>query len=37
MPVSARVCKMQIWDYVKERIEQDAKYKEMVDKMTKGK
>ncbi len=37
MPVSVRVCKQQIWEFVKENIEKDAKYKKMVRDMLKGK
>ena len=37
MPVSVIVCKQQIWEFVKENIEKDAKYKKMVRDMLKGK
>ena len=37
MPISVRVCKQQIWEFVKENIEKDAKYKKMVRDMLKGK
>ena len=36
-PITLNLCKMQIWSFVKEEIEKDAKYKKMVDNMKKGK
>lgn len=37
VPVVINVCKEQIWQFVKENIEKDAKYKKMVRDMLKGK
>ena len=37
IPVSLNLCKEQIWEFVKEKIEKDAKYKKMVKDMLKGK
>lgn len=37
IPVSLNLCKEQIWEFVKENIEKDAKYRKMVKEMMKGK
>lgn len=37
IPVTLNLCKEQIWEFVKEKIEKDAKYKKMVKDMLKGK
>lgn len=37
IPVSLNLCKEQIWEFVKENIEKDAKYRKMVKDMMKGK
>ena len=37
IPVIINLCKEQIWQFVKENIEKDAKYKKMVRDMLKGK
>ena len=37
IPVTLNICKEQIWEFVKEKIEKAAKYKKMVKDMLKGK
>lgn len=37
IPVFINACKWQIWEFIKEQIEDDAKYKKMVKDMLKGK
>lgn len=37
VPVCVNLCKQQIWDFVKDEIEKDAKYERMVKDMLKGK
>jgi uncharacterized Fe-S radical SAM superfamily protein PflX len=37
IPVCLNLCKEQIWEFVKENIEKDARYNKMVKEMLKGK
>lgn len=37
VPTTLNFYKRQIWDFVKEELEKDAKYKKMVKEMLKGK
>lgn len=37
IPVSLSLCKEKVWEFVKENIEKDAKYKKMVKDILKGK
>ena len=37
IPVFLNLCKEKIWEFVKENIEKDARYKKMVKDMLKGK
>ena len=37
IPVSLNLCKEKIWEFVKENIEKDEKYRKMVKEMMKGK
>lgn len=37
VPVTLNICKIKIWEFVKENIEKDAKYRKMVKDMMKGK
>ena len=37
VPIYINLCKVKIWEFIREEIEKDAKYKEMVKNMLKGK
>ena len=37
IPVSLNLCKEQIWEFIKDKIEKEARYKKMVNDMLKGK
>ena len=37
IPVSLNLCRVQIWEFVREEIEKDARYKKMAKDMLKGK
>ena len=37
VPICLNVCKEQVWDFVKEKLEKDAEHKKMVKEMLKQK
>ena len=37
VPICFNVFKQKIWDFIKEELEKDAKYRKMVNDMLKGK